>query len=368
MADVTEVIKRLIVEAQTRGLDKAAADFEKFSTTAKQASTTTENSLASTGKSFERLAGSIDPARKQLQLLAKDLATLESGRGRAGVSDEYLNGLKEARTAQAAANIEILKTTPAVGQQTAAMGQHAQAAKLSAYEMKNLGFQVNDAVTMLGTGSSAFQVLASQGGQVLQVLQGGGGLTANIKDLGTRLLGLVTPANVAFGAIAAGAAATAYSINKLMADTKEARLATTAGPGRRLGLTPQDVQGAAERARAPGMSLGESREGVVEGLRAGGASLETIEKATELSKRYAETVQMDLLPAQKELQRAFADPVKGAEMLEEKLRLGLTPAMKDQSCCKPRACDDRRRAGLGRLQDRGGSSGERIRYVRRQGP
>jgi hypothetical protein len=317
MAEVQDVIRRLIIEAQTRGLDKAEAGLRQFADAGKDvasaadaistSTTKVESSLASTSRSFDRVANSVDPVRKQIQALAKDLDTLEKGRGRGGMTDEAINSLKEMRTAQANTNIEMLKMGPGLAQQTAAMGQHAQAARLSAYEMKNLGFQLNDAVTMLGTGSSAFQVAASQGGQVLQVLQGGGGLVANVKDLGTRFLGLVTPATAAFAAIATGAVAAAVGMSRLAEQEKEAQQALGGGRGRFLQATPQDLAASAERSRAVGTSIGESRAGILAGVRAGAPDLRSLEQANSLAQRYAATIQSELVPAQKQLADLIGD-------------------------------------------------------------
>ncbi len=64
----------------------------------------------------------------------------------------------------------------AQGQQAAASGQQ-KAAKpggflgLQPYELQNLGYQVNDIVTQLGSGASLTQTLAQQGGQIFQIFQ-----------------------------------------------------------------------------------------------------------------------------------------------------------------------------------------------------
>lgn len=55
---------------------------------------------------------------------------------------------------------------------TAAVQNLGGAAKLSAFQMQNLGFQINDSITMLAMGASPFRILASQGGQIVQVFGG----------------------------------------------------------------------------------------------------------------------------------------------------------------------------------------------------
>jgi hypothetical protein len=302
MADVTEVIKRLIVEAQTRGLDKAAADFEKFGTAAKQAATSTENSLASTSKSFERLAGSIDPARKEIQALARDLKTLESARGK-GVSDEYINGLKEARTASGALAIEAAKTNAAIGAQANGMAKLGPAVGLARHEMINFGRQAQDVFVQLASGQSAIMTLVQQGPQIADVFTTSqGSLKGFAAQMGSAAL--------SFGPVIAGLAAVAtavYAVNRAMEQNLEARQALGGGRGRFLGITPGDVTGAAGRVAGGGVSSGEAREGIIGGIRAGVPSLDVLERGQRLAQQYAATVGSDLKKAQEEINQILGD-------------------------------------------------------------
>lgn len=314
MAEVTEVIKRLIVEAQTRGLDQATADFEKFGATAKQAGATTESSLASTNKAFERVAGSVDPARRQIQALAKDLKTLESGRGK-GISDDYIDSLKEARIATAALATETSK----MGATAAGYAQMAPRIGLAGHELKNLGFQANDAATMLLSGSSAFQVMATQGGQVLQILQGGGGITANIKELAGTFVGMVTPARVAFGGIAAGAALAAHAMAEHAAATKEFEN-TLKGIGRGTGATVDQLMAISEAAAKSGdTTVAAARDYVNAFARTGKIGKETLEPLAARVEDFAATIGVDAKQATKTLAEAFANPAKGIDTLGDAL-------------------------------------------------
>lgn len=81
----------------------------------------------------------------------------------------------------------------------------AEAMKLTSYEMRNLGFQMNDVATMLSMGASPFQVLASQGGQLFQIIQMSEG---GVRGFGSAVAALINPTNlVAAGLLAAGAGA-----------------------------------------------------------------------------------------------------------------------------------------------------------------
>ena len=77
--------------------------------------------------------------------------------------------------------------------------------KLTSWEVKNLGMQMNDTATMMMMGASPFQIIASQGGQVFQVLQNSQG---GLRGFASGMMALVTPTNlVAAGLLAAGAGA-----------------------------------------------------------------------------------------------------------------------------------------------------------------
>lgn len=87
---------------------------------------------------------------------------------------------------------------------------------LAAHEMKNLGFQVNDVATMLASGSSPFQVLATQGGQFYQILAGSEkGLVGSLKGFGAATLGLLGPLGM-FGVALAAATTAAYGLHSLI--------------------------------------------------------------------------------------------------------------------------------------------------------
>lgn len=65
---------------------------------------------------------------------------------------------------------------------------------LRPYEVTNLGYQINDLVTQVASGTSVFQALAQQGGQILQLLP----------QIGTRLIALATNPFFIAGAAAVG--------------------------------------------------------------------------------------------------------------------------------------------------------------------
>jgi uncharacterized protein (TIGR02594 family) len=74
----------------------------------------------------------------------------------------------ELAQAQALLKANADKAAGALGQQSSAGGKPTLFG-LKPYDVQNLGFQVNDIVTQLGSGTSLTQTLAQQGGQILQI-------------------------------------------------------------------------------------------------------------------------------------------------------------------------------------------------------
>lgn len=119
----------------------------------------------------------------------------------------YLSTLRElgsieARTAltehERAAALARLKESFAA--QVVGMRAGTAATGLAAFEMRNLGYQVNDVATMLASGASPFQVVATQGGQVYQILAGAnGGVTGALKSVGAGIASMITPARLLVG-------------------------------------------------------------------------------------------------------------------------------------------------------------------------
>jgi hypothetical protein len=74
--------------------------------------------------------------------------------------------------------------------------------KLAAWEVKNLGFQLNDIGVSLASGQSPLMVLIQQGAQIGQIFQGKGlGVTGVLKEIGLLALRLVNPVTAAIALV-----------------------------------------------------------------------------------------------------------------------------------------------------------------------
>ncbi|KQN77881.1 phage tail length tape measure family protein [Sphingomonas sp. Leaf62] len=184
--------------------------------------------------------------------------------------------------------------------------------------LTQLSFQGNDAITMLLSGSSAFQVVATQGGQVFQVFQqaqgGAKGLASELGTLAMRWAPLAGVVAVTVGPILAAAAAWheyAGAIHEFEALAQ--------GAGRAALLTAQDMESIAEgAARAGNVTVVAAREIETGYVRLGGIGKPVMQDLILLTRDFAAATGTDAAGATQTLGAAFQDPIKGAQDLATK--------------------------------------------------
>jgi hypothetical protein len=221
----SDIIRNISIRYKSEGADKVRADLKALGITADQVSkssdnlaTVTETSArrhTSAAAAYERQQRALDVVYRQTQQFEKVQRTLDQAQ-----QQGLATGQRHAELIALAAQ--------KYGISSVAANDNAKKIGLTAHEMKNLGFQINDVGTMLASGSSPFQALATQGGQVYQILSGAnGGVGGAVKDLAGRVLGFLGPAGLmAAGFAAVGAAAFGlFSYLKTEAPTAEKVLA-----------------------------------------------------------------------------------------------------------------------------------------------
>ena len=82
------------------------------------------------------------------------------------VLDRFHGRLQDTESAWANLGVSGVRTFDTMG--SAAAGA-SKGVNLTKGQMQQLSFQINDAATMLASGASPFQIMATQGGQVVQV-------------------------------------------------------------------------------------------------------------------------------------------------------------------------------------------------------
>lgn len=205
----------------------------------------------------------------------------------------YLDGLKQAEAAQAAA--------------AASLGNMGMSAKATAAALRQVPAQFTDIATSLAAGQAPLTVFLQQGGQLKDAFGGAG---AAAQALGGYVLGLINPITIAAGAaLALGAG--------FLAGSKEAQEFNKALvlTGNQAGLTVGQLSSMAERLDLLGTTQGKASEALAEFARGGRVGAESIERfalaAINLEKVGG--------PAVAETAKAFAD--LGKEPLQASLKL-----------------------------------------------
>ncbi len=270
----------------------------------------------------------IEAARAEEEMAAK-ATLLRAQIDPLGAATGRLNAeIEEYRTLAAAGAISTAEFEAASGLAQRRFNMTAKGIEASGkvsgfagHQLQNLSFQLNDVATMALSGASAFQILATQGGQVFQILtMAEGGVLAGLKSLAVGAWGFVTPLTVA------GAAATAFGVYSAVAFARAQKSAkqledSLQGLGRLSGTTVAEAEQAAQRVAAGGhVSANVARERMAAFLSTGKISSGLAESfSDDTVDAFAKVTGQELPAALDDLKRAFADPTKGAQDLNDKL-------------------------------------------------
>ena len=196
-----DLIKRVVIQGSSQGLDKLEGELKKVASSADGVTVSFEHasrSQLSAEAAYKRLSSSIDPAYRAQQQIEKGTNTLNRAFQQGVIDQEQynrsLNQLKTKYTEVSAANDNLINKS-----------------KLSSYELINLSRQAQDVGVSLASGQSPFTVLIQQGPQIFDVFASS---KAGFSGFAQQVLGFVArnPFLVLAGGIAAvGAAAVGAS-------------------------------------------------------------------------------------------------------------------------------------------------------------
>ncbi|WP_264047476.1 phage tail length tape measure family protein [Methylobacterium flocculans] len=184
----------------------------------------------------------------------------------------------------------------------------------------NLAYQGNDIVTSLASGISPMQVLAQQGGQVVQVLgETPGGIAGGLKIVAGRAMEILTPVRLMAAGFLGAAAGVVY-LGTTWAKTQAEIREGLAGIGTMSRATVGDIERIAETAAAGGRIGRSDARGVATAVAATGkVDVANVPDIVNLAPGYAKLFGKDLKEAGSDLARIFADPVKGAAELDARI-------------------------------------------------
>ncbi len=200
------------------------------------------------------------------------------------------------------------------------LGAVGGATRLAGYELTNLGYQLNDVMVGLASGQRPFTVLMQQGTQIGQIFASSGvGVGGVLRSLGGVIAGLLTPATVLAGSLAAIGGAAIYAYDSWLNSQKELEVAT-AGLGRAAGATVSQLNEIARAAADAGsVSVASARDMELAFLRAGNIGSDQFGRLIAIARDYAATTGQELPDAAKELAQAFADPARGVDLLNARV-------------------------------------------------
>lgn len=199
------------------------------------------------------------------------------------------------------------------------LGAVAEGGKLTTAQLTNLGFQLNDVAVSLAGGQRPLLVLTQQGSQIAQIFGPGAGITGILRGVYQGLTSLISPATaVAAGFAAIGAAATSAYFRAFNAQA-QLEIAVR-GAGRAAGLTADQIgRIAQESAPAARISVSAAQDIALAFLQTGKIGASNFGGLIKIVRDFAVTTGTEMKDAVKELAQAFADPVRGADGLNEKL-------------------------------------------------
>lgn len=249
-------------DAVERAFDNLAKKGEEVGRRTKAGADAAGEALGRYGAGAGKASGEIDRFDRVLQRHIERVDQDARAKRQAADSENvYAEAVRRGRlTAQDAARLSDLNTAKLnamiSAQALASRGaaDHAGAMKLSAFQMQQLSFQMNDVITGLASGQRPFQILAQQGGQITQAL---GGAAGTMRAVGAAASALVTPIGLAVTGATVLAGGFALAMNRaadLDRQLKQLRV-TMAATGAAPGLGPaQAQQQAIAFARLPGVS------------------------------------------------------------------------------------------------------------------
>lgn len=243
-----------------------------------------------------------------------DTSGVEKG---ARALDQLTTGATRAESAIKRMSGATGQTAQGMGNVNRTLGKTGDISKQTAFEMRQLSFQMNDVATGLLSGQSPFQIIAQQGGQVYQALQmGPKGVGGSIKEIGNQLKRVVTPARAVMGGLAVGAVTAAVAWNRFDDQVKAVQRSLN-GLGRGAGNTTTSLFNAARMAAANSpQSFGSAYSGAAT-LSGFGVSAGLVGPSLIAARRMSGATGTGLGETQSLLGAVLQDPTKGLGKLSQ---------------------------------------------------
>lgn len=203
---------------------------------------------------------------------------------------------------------------------SAASGKLAASTGLARHELINLSRQAQDVVVSLAGGQGLGTVLLQQGSQIGDVFASSRASVGDFaKQATTYLRGFLTSGTAAFGGVVVAVGGAILALNSFLTQQDKVRLALS-GAGRGSGATVGSINSIASSASSPfGLSVSSARDLASALAQTGKVANDNLLPIVQIGRDFATTFGVSDVEAAKTLAQAFADPVRGAEQLNERL-------------------------------------------------
>jgi hypothetical protein len=341
---VETAIYKMGVEGRDQ-IDQAAKSLDGLAVSEEKVTAATRT----TTQGFERLLAKLDPqirAEQQLQKVREQVARYAAdGIGneaeRTRVIDiatrkymDQVSALERVTTTQvkqntttsamiagmSSFNIASQRMISGMSSAGAANENFTGKATLARHELINLSRQFQDIGVSLSSGQSPFTVLIQQGTQIADVFASSNGTVGGFFKQTTAWFGsFLTAGRLAFGGVAAGVLFAVSALGSYMSAQRDVTRSLT-GIGRASGTTAGDINTIASQGASPlGQSVSEAREFGSVLAATGKIGRDEIGSLVKLGHDFAVTLGTDSKEAAQALAKAMADPIKGADELNQRL-------------------------------------------------
>ncbi len=312
-----ETIRRLTIEGRSVGVKEATADLTALgraqttvSQTAEGMAVATDSSARrqlSAAKSYDNLRMRVDDVYRSQQRFQKDQAIVQRAFDQGSISaEEHASTMAMVAQRYGTASVAANENTKQLG--------------LARHELINLGRQAQDVGTMLAMGANVSQVVTSQAAQVIDIFASSQGSFSGFMKQSTTAVGnFLTVGRLAFGGVALSIGTAALALNSYLESQQKVQMSLM-GAGRASGQSVSSINAIAQSSSSTtGLSVGEARAFASELASTGKIGRDNLEPIVKIGHDIATVYGVDAAEAAKMLGRAYADPVRSAEQLNERL-------------------------------------------------
>lgn len=313
----TQTIRRLTIEGRTTGVKEATADLTALgraqttvAQTAEGMAVATDSSARrqlSAAKQYDSLRMRVDDVYRSQVQFQKQQAIVQRAFDQGAITAEE-HGRTMAMVAQRYSTASI-----AANENTKQLG-------LARHELINLGRQAQDVGTMLAMGANVSQVVTSQAAQVIDIFASSQGTFSGFIKQSTSAVGnFLTVGRLAFGGVALAITGAALALNSYL-DSQQKVQMSLLGSGRASGQSVSSINAIAQSsASSTGFSVSEARAFAAELASTGRIGRDNLQPLVKIGHDIAVVYGIDAVEAAKMLGKAYADPARGAEELNDRL-------------------------------------------------